>query len=113
MPEQRWRSKLKKRKKKEIQVSKGTLNVFADLGLPHPKLRLAKANIAICLEHCIDRAQLTEKQAARRLRVSESDLKEILRGNLKYFKLFRLIKFLMIMEMMPHAVGSPLAPEEP
>ena len=46
----------------------GSGNVFADLGLPHPEERLAKAELAHKIITAIERRGLTQASAANSLR---------------------------------------------
>lgn len=50
---------------KRIQVEEGSENIFADIGLPNPEERLAKAGLAIRISEAIRARQLTQTQAAR------------------------------------------------
>jgi hypothetical protein len=47
-----------------IEVEEGSGNVFADIGLPNPEERLAKADLAIRIDEAIRARRLTQSRAA-------------------------------------------------
>ena len=49
---------------KRIEVEEGSGNVFADIGLPNPEERLAKADLAIRIGEAIRARRLTQTRAA-------------------------------------------------
>lgn len=75
--------------------TKSSGNVFADLDLPDAEERLAKADLAIQIDHIIRRKKLTQEQAAKILRVSQPKVSALLHGKLAGFSIDRLFKFLM------------------
>lgn len=70
-------------------------NIFADLGLPNPEERLAKAKLAMQIDYIIRKKRLTQEQAAKTLGVSQPKISALLRGKLAGFSMDRLFKFLM------------------
>jgi predicted XRE-type DNA-binding protein len=78
----------------KVKVHEGSGNVFADLGLPQPKDRQAKALIAIHIERLIDEAGWTQAEAAQRMGVSQPDVSNIVKGRLVGFSLDRLFQCL-------------------
>ena len=50
---------------KTIKIVQGSGNVFADIGLPNPEERLAKADLAIRIASAIRARRLTQARAAR------------------------------------------------
>jgi|SRR5579872_1037972 len=78
-----------------IEASSG--NVFADLGLPNPEERLAKAKLAMRISKVIDEKGLTQVEAAGVLKINQPKVSDLLRGRLKGFsteRLFRLLNLL-------------------
>ena len=73
-------------------------NVFADLGLPDPEERLAKAELARHIEHIINNKQLTQEQAGQILGISQPKVSALLHGKLAGFSMDRLLKFLMSLD---------------
>lgn len=49
-----------RKRTKEIAVTTGSGNVFADIGLPKPEEELAKAQLASHIRHVIERRHLTK-----------------------------------------------------
>jgi predicted XRE-type DNA-binding protein len=77
----------------EIEMSSG--NVFADIGLPNPEERLAKAELALRIAAAIRARRLTQKSAARVLRIDQPKISRLLRGQLSGFSTERLLHFLI------------------
>ena len=75
-------------------VITGSGNVFADLGLPDPEGRNAKAEIAICIEQLIDSRNLTQSEAAKIMGITQPEVSNLVRGRLRGFTLDRLINCL-------------------
>ncbi len=76
-----------------IEVEEGTGNVFADLGLPNPEERLAKADVAICIAGIIRARRLTQANAARILKIDQPKISPLLCGQLSGFSTERLMQF--------------------
>ena len=74
---------------------KGSGNVFADLGLPDAKERLAKAELARQIEHIVKRKRLTQEKTAKILGVNQPKVSVLLHGKLAGFSMDCLLKFLM------------------
>lgn len=82
---------------KTIDVEEGTGNVFADLGLPNPEERLAKADLAIRIAGVIRARRLTQAGAARILKIDQPKISRLLRGQLSGFSTERLMQFLTLL----------------
>jgi predicted XRE-type DNA-binding protein len=78
-----------------VEVSSG--NVFADLGLPNPEDRLAKAQLAIRIAGAIRSRRLTQANAARILKIDQPKISRLLRGQLSGFSTERLMHFLTLL----------------
>ena len=78
----------------EIEVTPSCGNVFADLGLPDPELLLAKAKLSIKIERLIKERRLTQKQAAKLMGLTQSNVSDLLRGRLDSFTLDHLFRYL-------------------
>lgn len=76
------------------RVTRGSGNVFAELGLPQPEERLAKAALARELARLIRAGGLTQKAAAERLDIDQPKVSHLLRGRLAGFSTDRLMGFL-------------------
>ncbi len=86
---------MKSRKEKmEVGATPSSGNVFADISLPEPQEVLAKAEIAheICV--LIQRAKLSQVEAAKRLGIDQPKVSALMRGRLEGFSTERLFRFL-------------------
>lgn len=79
---------------KEYEIEESSGNIFADLGLPNPEERLAKADLSIAIEREIRARGLTQKQAAELLGITQPDVSEIVRGRLSGWSIERLSRLL-------------------
>ncbi|MBK5275621.1 MAG: XRE family transcriptional regulator [Desulfuromonadales bacterium] len=80
--------------KEEIEVYHGSENVFADMGLPNPEERLAKAALSIQIHEIIKKRHLTQAQAAELLGIDQPKVSALIRGRLSGFSMERLFHFL-------------------
>jgi predicted XRE-type DNA-binding protein len=80
-----------------IKVEEGSGNIFADLGLPNPEERLAKADLAIRIAALIRTRRLTQASAARLLQIDQPKISRLLRGQLSGFSTERLMQFLTLL----------------
>ena len=76
-----------------ITVTMGSGNVFADLGLPNPEERLAKAQLALEISRLIERRGLTQRAAAQLMGVDQPKVSHLLHGRLAGYSTERLIGF--------------------
>lgn len=79
---------------KAIRVTRGSGNVFADLGLPNPEERLAKAELALAITRAIKERGLTQREAAALMGIDQPKVSHVLRGRLADFSTERLMGFL-------------------
>lgn len=82
---------------KKIVVEEGSGNVFADIGLPDPEERLAKADLAIRISEAIRARRLTQTRAAHILKIDQPKISRLLRGQLSGFSTERLMHFLTLL----------------
>jgi predicted XRE-type DNA-binding protein len=82
---------------KKIQVEEGSGNVFADIGLPNPEERLAKADLAIRIAETIRARRLTQTRAAHILKIDQPKISRLLWGRLSGFSTERLMHFLILL----------------
>lgn len=82
---------------KRIEVEEGSGNVFADIGLPNPEERLAKADLAIRIAETIRARRLTQTRAAHILKIDQPKISRLLRGQLSGFSTERLMHFLTLL----------------
>lgn len=69
----------------EGTVFYGSGNVFADMGLPNPEERLAKAQLASTIHEIIQARGLTQQQAAEMMGTDQPKVSKIIRGRLSEF----------------------------
>jgi predicted XRE-type DNA-binding protein len=69
-------------KTEEILVEESSGNVFADLDLPHPQERLAKAKLASAIQDVIEHRGLTQVQAAEIMGIDQPKVSKIMRGRI-------------------------------
>jgi predicted XRE-type DNA-binding protein len=82
---------------KGIAVEESSGNVFADIGLPNPEERLAKAHLAFRIGTAIRGQRLTQARAARILKIDQPKVSRLLRGQLSGFSTERLMQFLTLL----------------
>jgi predicted XRE-type DNA-binding protein len=79
---------------KENTITRGSGNVFADLGLADADDLLAKANLALHIRRTIEARKLTQAQAAGLLGLDQPKVSSIINGRLDGFSTDRLMRFL-------------------
>src|SRR5579884_1297931 len=77
-----------------VRVEQGCGNVFADLGLPHPDLALAKAKLVQRIRDLITERRLTQVQAAKLLGLDQPKVSALVRGRVAGYSIDRLFRFL-------------------
>lgn len=84
-------------RKRSRTAEKSSGNVFADLGLPNPEDRLAKAELARRISVIISEQRLTQLEAAAVLGIDQPKVSALVRGRLGGFSLERLLRFLNVL----------------
>lgn len=82
---------------KKIEIEEGGGNIFADIGLPDPEERLAKADLAIRISEVIRDRRLTQTRAAQILKIDQPKISRLLRGQLSGFSTQKLMHFLTLL----------------
>jgi predicted XRE-type DNA-binding protein len=82
---------------KTIEVEEGSGNIFADIGLPNPEERIAKADLAIRIVTAIRARKLTQAGAARLLKIDQPKVSRLVHGRLSGFSTERLMRFLTLL----------------
>jgi predicted XRE-type DNA-binding protein len=96
-------------KKRAIAAERSSGNVFADLGLPDAKERLAKAELARRIGEIIAARRLTQVEAATLLGIDQPKVSALVRGRLQAFSLERLMRFLNVLGRDVEIVVKPKA----
>jgi len=80
-------------KKTRVRMTRSTGNVFLDLGFPphEAAVMLLRCHLAEALRKWIDRRQLTQAEAARRLGIAQPRVSEIVRNRVEKFSLDYLV----------------------
>ena len=81
-----------------MRVTKGSGNVFRDLGLPDADLLQAKADLLHRISILIGRRGLTQMEAAKVLGITQPKISALLRGRLEGFSMDRLVRFLISLD---------------
>ena len=97
------------KKRAAIAAERSSGNVFADLGLPDAKDRLAKAELARKIGGIIVARRLTQTEAAALLGIDQPKISNLVRGRLQAFSLERLMRFLNILGRDVEIVVKPKA----
>jgi len=84
---------------RKIEIEDSSGNVFADLGLPNPEERLAKALLSRAIAKAVKARGLTQVQAASILGTTQPKVSDLMRGNLGSFTIDRLIRYLTALNM--------------
>jgi len=78
----------------DTRVKRGTKNVFADLGFPDADTHLLKAELVARLQEVIVAQNLTQSAAAGRMRLSQTDVSRLLKGQFRDISVERLMRML-------------------
>ena len=73
------------------EITRGSGNVFADLGFPDAEERQTKLRLAHALNAIIGARRLTQAAAAQRLGLTQPRMNDLLRGRIAKFSLDALI----------------------
>jgi predicted XRE-type DNA-binding protein len=79
-------------------VTKGSGNVFRDLGLADADVLQAKADLVFKISAIIEQRNLTQVEAAEILSVSQPKISALLRGHLEGFSFERIMRFLAALD---------------
>ena len=85
---------VRKREAKDIPVTQGSGNVFADLGFAAPEEELNKAQLASHIRQIIKRRHLTQAAAAALMDIDQPKVSALLNARLANFSSERLMRLL-------------------
>ncbi|MEK6815879.1 MAG: helix-turn-helix transcriptional regulator [Nitrospirota bacterium] len=82
--------------KKHAKIEKGSGNVFLDLGFPPDEAHnlLIRSDLMIEIKRFVQKSGLTQKEAAKRLGLTQPRLNDLLRGKIAKFSLDALVNIL-------------------
>ncbi len=78
----------------DVEIERGSGNVFAGLGRPDAEAQLLKAELVACIDQIVRRRRLTQVEAAKLLGLSQPDVSRLLRGNFREYSIDRLLRLL-------------------
>ena len=78
----------------DSSVTRGTQNIFADLGFPDPETHLLKAGLVRRIGEIIADNGLTQTEAAERMGLSQPDVSRLTRGQFRDVSVERLMRML-------------------
>jgi len=79
---------------KKIDITIGSGNVFADLGLPNPEERMTKVHLAVTIHRILERRKMTQAAVAKVLGINQPKVSALMSGKLTGFSVERLMGFL-------------------
>lgn len=82
------------RDKASLEITIGSDNIFADLGLENAEEMLVKAKLARQIYVCITDRQLSQIEAANILGIDQPKVSNLINGKLAAFSIERLFRFL-------------------
>jgi len=88
------KTKTKTTSKNVTRVTKGSENIFADLGLPNPEQELLKAQLTLKIYTILKDSSLTQVQIAKVLGVQQPQVSLLMRNRAGNFSVGRLMEFL-------------------
>lgn len=81
-------------KSKKIRAEKGSGNVFADLGLPHPEQELLKSRLTLQIYRLVKARGLKQAEAGKILGIKQPHVSMLMRNRSGGFSVERLMEFL-------------------
>jgi predicted XRE-type DNA-binding protein len=94
----------------ELELVRGSGNVFRELGFPDADTEHLKAELAAEIIRTLNEETLTNVAAARLCGVQEADISRIRNADLKRFTIDRLIK---VLNGLGYRVSMHVSPKEP
>lgn len=85
-------------KRSEIQVTRSSGNVFADLQLPNAEEKLTKVRLAVAINQILEDQRLSQGVAARRLKINQPKISALTNYKLEGFSVERLMNFLTALD---------------
>ena len=90
------------------KITRGSGNVFADIGIPDPETHLLKAELVRRIANLIEADGLTQGVAAERMGMSQPDVSKMLKGQFRPMSVERLMRCLVALgQSVTIDVGPP------
>ena len=90
----------------KIEVEKSSGNVFKDLEIPNPEEYLAKTRLALIINGIISKSELPQREAAKMLDLSKSQLSALSDGLLDDFSIQHLFSLIRKLDCQVEIVVS-------
>jgi predicted XRE-type DNA-binding protein len=97
----------------EIAITRGSGNVYLDLGFPNANEELAKAGIVREIGKILKERGLTQAQAAEILHINQPKVSALLRGHTEGYSIERLLRFLLLLDRDVEILVKPREPGAP
>ncbi len=91
----------------DIEVIRGSSNVFADLGLPDAETLFLKAQLVAELYRLTTERKLTRSQAGELMGITQPELSRMFKGKLREYSVERLLGFLTAFEQDVEIIVRP------
>jgi predicted XRE-type DNA-binding protein len=88
------KTKSKKLRRRIVRVTEGSVNIFADLGLPNPEQELLKAQLTLQIYDILKDSGMTQVEMAKILGVQQPQVSLLMRNRAGNFSVGRLMEFL-------------------
>ncbi|MGL4231803.1 MAG: helix-turn-helix domain-containing protein [Casimicrobium sp.] len=72
---------MKKRLVQDVEVRRGSGNIYADLGVPSAEKLKIKTGLVIEIRKAMNKLGLTQQEAAERMGVTQPKVSDMMRGN--------------------------------
>ncbi len=96
----------------EGKVTKGSHNIFADIGVPEPETALIRSQIMSRITEIIEERGLNQAQAGKILGLQQGRVSELMNGKLSLFSLEHLYKLLNTFEQDVEIIIKPKSANE-
>ncbi len=103
-------------KDQNIDIVRGTANIFEDLGYADAETHLLKAKLVSRIQGAITAQKLTQVAAAKRMGLSQPDVSRLLNGQFRDVSVERLMRLLTRLgcdvDIIVRQHGKPAAPRD-
>ncbi|MPZ59213.1 MAG: helix-turn-helix domain-containing protein [Rhizobiales bacterium] len=92
---------------RKIKVTRGSGNIFADLGLPDAETHFLKAQIVSEIYRLTNERKLTQAVAGKRMGISQPEVSRMFKGHFREYSVDRLMEFLTAFDRDVEIVVKP------
>jgi predicted XRE-type DNA-binding protein len=93
--------------KRKANITAGSSNIFADLGLPDAETHFLKAQIVSEIYRLSKERKLTQVQAGKRMKISQPEVSRMFKGHFREYSIDRLMEFLTTFDRDVEIVVKP------